>query len=144
MNFVLLKVATEICSGHWNIVILLVSWQRAGRAPVLSQCEPEGAMGRRGSPSVSAQQTQCAEIMPIRLGQSRPLAQWNMALSLISYYNLYTSLLSIIRLIDVWDTQYEIFIKLMAPHAAMLDAERAHRAKLCFYTVTGRSWSLVN
>lgn len=69
--------------------------------------------------------------MPIRLGQSRPLAQWNMALSLISYYNLYTSLLSIIRLKDVWDSHYEIFIELMAAHAAMFDAEKAHRAKLC-------------
>lgn len=46
--FFLLKVSIEICSCHWNIVLLLVSWQRPGRVPVLSQCETERANGPAG------------------------------------------------------------------------------------------------
>lgn len=50
---------------------------------VCTQCVSEIGMGRRRAPSESAQQSHCAEIMPIRPGQSRPLPPlWNMASSI--------------------------------------------------------------
>lgn len=121
----------ELCSDkscYWNIVLLLVSWQRAGRVPVLSQCEFEGAMGRLGSPSVSAQQSQCAEIMPIRLGQSRPSTNeiwpFHSFHTIIHTPHCYPSSLwkmsaTVIAFI------YDTFFKLMTSHVVTLHAEKA-------------------
>lgn len=137
----------ELCSVkscYWNIVLLLVSWQRAGRAPVLSQCESEGAMGWLGSPSVFAQQSQCAEIMPIRLGQSRPspceIWPFHSFHTIIHTPRCYPS--------SLWEMSatvnafiYDTFLKLMASHVVTLHAENVQRY---IHFESDQSCSLVN
>lgn len=135
-NFALVKVATEVCSGHWNIVIPLVSWQRTGKAAVRSQCVSVGAIGWWGSPSVSTLQSHCAEIMPIRFGQSRPSLRetcpFHSSHTIIHKLQLYPSFLwkmSALMKAFILDP----FLKLIAFHAATVDPEKASHAELCLH-----------
>lgn len=134
--FRLLHKSCSVKSCHWNIVLLLVLWQRAGRPASLSQCVSSGAMGWWGSPSVSALQSQCAEIMPIRLGQSRPSLR-----EIWLFHSFHTMIHTLHRDPSLlWKMSasmnafiYDPFFKLMPSHAANLDAEKALHAELCLH-----------